>query len=175
MAEVHIIGEIVGASGFPSQSLYCKWSLHIGGSWRILGGLKEGQTQVDNPQNENFAAWSHPLDIHLATKGLSDWPKLHFEVWHQDMFGRNEIYGYGFCHVPTSPGTHNIDCVTWRPKGTYREQIRSYFIGGAPQLRTSDVIYTGPDRCRLSTTAMGTVHLQIGLIVRNFDKFGIEC
>ena len=30
MAEVHIIGQIVGASGFPEHSLFCKWSLSVG-------------------------------------------------------------------------------------------------------------------------------------------------
>ena len=31
------------------------------------------------------------LDIHLATKGLQGWPKLHFQVWDEDMFGRNSL------------------------------------------------------------------------------------
>ena len=104
MAELHVIGEITGASEFPSHNLYCKWSVHVEGSWSILAGLRQGQTQVDNPENEDFAVWSHPIDLHFTTKGLKGWPKLHFEVWHQDNFGRNEIYGYGFCHIPTSPG-----------------------------------------------------------------------
>jgi B9 domain-containing protein 2 len=50
MAEVHVIGEIAGASGFPSQNLFCKWGLTAGGAWRLLEGLSEGQTQVDYPQ-----------------------------------------------------------------------------------------------------------------------------
>ena len=35
MAEVHLIGQLVGASGFPSQSLFCKWGVHIG-EWQLL-------------------------------------------------------------------------------------------------------------------------------------------
>ena len=31
------------------------------------------------------------IDIHLATKGLQGWPKLHFQVWDEDMFGRNSL------------------------------------------------------------------------------------
>lgn len=50
MAEVHVIGEIAGGSGFPSQNVFCKWGLTAGGAWRLLEGLSEGQTQVDNPQ-----------------------------------------------------------------------------------------------------------------------------
>ena len=30
MAEVHVIGQLLGASGFPNQSLFCKWGIHTG-------------------------------------------------------------------------------------------------------------------------------------------------
>lgn len=30
MAEVHVIGQLVGASGFPEHSLFCKWGIHMG-------------------------------------------------------------------------------------------------------------------------------------------------
>uniref|UniRef100_A0A670Z0Y6 B9 domain-containing protein 2 n=1 Tax=Pseudonaja textilis TaxID=8673 RepID=A0A670Z0Y6_PSETE len=70
MAEVHVIGQIVGASGFPSSSLFCKWGIHTGASWKLLSGLREGQTQVDHPQLGDTAYWCHPIDVHFATKGL---------------------------------------------------------------------------------------------------------
>ncbi|XP_047136488.1 B9 domain-containing protein 2 [Hydra vulgaris] len=175
MAELHVIGELDGASGFPTHSLYCKWSVQVEGSWKLLSGVCEGQTQVDNPENEEYSVWSHPIDLHFATKGLKGWPKLHFEVWHQDNFGRNEVYGYGFCHVPTSPGHHKMNCVTWKPVGDWKQRLRSYFVSGGPILRNSDIIYSGTDRYKLTTVAMGTVHLKLSIILRSFDKFGIEC
>jgi len=30
-------------------------------------------------------------DLHLATKGLQGWPKIHLQVWHEDFFGRREL------------------------------------------------------------------------------------
>lgn len=174
MAELHIIGQIVGGSGFPQTSLFCKWGVHTGGAWRLLSGLKEGQTQVDIPQTGEMAYWSHPIDLHYATKGLQGWPKLHFQVWHQDSFGRCSLYGYGYCHVPSSPGHHRISCVTWRPLGTWQEQLAQMFVGGGPQLRSPDLIYSGADRYRLNTEAMGTVELELGVILRHFDKYGVE-
>ena len=50
MAEVHLIGELVGGSGFPSGDLFCKWGLAVGNAWKVLEGLQDGQTQVDHPQ-----------------------------------------------------------------------------------------------------------------------------
>uniref|UniRef100_A0A8B9P6Q4 B9 domain-containing protein 2 n=1 Tax=Apteryx owenii TaxID=8824 RepID=A0A8B9P6Q4_APTOW len=70
MAELHVIGQIVGASGFDESSLFCKWDIHAGGAWKLLAGRREGQTQVDDPQADDVAYWCHPIDVHFATKGL---------------------------------------------------------------------------------------------------------
>ncbi|KAF6287555.1 B9 domain containing 2 [Rhinolophus ferrumequinum] len=70
MAEAHVIGQIVGATGFSENSLFCKWGVHTGAAWKLLSGIREGQTQVDTPQIGDMAYWSHPIDLHFATKGL---------------------------------------------------------------------------------------------------------
>ena len=89
MAEVHLIGQLVGGGEFyPYKSLFCKWSIQTGGAWKLLQGLREGQTQVDNPEEGEVAYWCHPIDVHYASKGLQGWPKLHLQVFHQDNFGR---------------------------------------------------------------------------------------
>lgn len=94
MAEVHIIGQILGGSGFPESSLFCKWKVAMGGGWNIIEGDQEGQTQVDEPTDGSMAYWCHPIDIHMSTKGLQGkkikekqrsklkifilgWPKFH--------------------------------------------------------------------------------------------------
>ncbi|XP_006627517.2 B9 domain-containing protein 2 [Lepisosteus oculatus] len=174
MAELHIIGQIVGASGFPQNSLFCKWGVHTGGAWRLLSGLREGQTQVDSPQIGEVAYWSHPIDLHFATKGLQGWPKLHLQVWDQDSFGRCQMAGYGFCHVPSSPGHHRLRCGTWRPLGPWQDRLVQTFVGGGPQLRSPDLIYTGADRYRLHTVASGTVDLELSIVLRHFDRYGVE-
>jgi len=174
MAELHIIGQLVGAKDYPAASLFCRWSAVAGGAWERLQGEATGQTQVDNPNDGEMAKWAHPIDLHYATKGIQGWPKLHFQVWHQDGYGRSELYGYGFCHVPTSPGEHRIECVTWRPTGNLAEQARSYFVGGGAQVLSLDVVHTASERSFLRTQAMGTVILELGIITRNFEKFGVE-
>ncbi|CAF0889025.1 unnamed protein product [Didymodactylos carnosus] len=132
MAEVHVIGSISGGSGFPDESLFCKWKIHAGSAWRVLQGEQEGQTQVDSPSHEPVAYWCHPIDIHFATKGLQGT----LQVWHQDLYGRTELYSYGFCHIPVSPGYHELDVVTWRPKGSLAEELKTQFIGGSSQLKS---------------------------------------
>ncbi|OQV19081.1 B9 domain-containing protein 2 [Hypsibius exemplaris] len=174
MAELHVIGQIVGASGFPNNRLFCVWEASAGGGWTLISGEKEGQTQVDSPEMDDFALWSHPIDLHYATKGIQGWPKLSFQVWNYDAYNRTQIFAYGFCHVPTTPGDHKIECVTWRPVGGLRERIMTYFLGGGPQLRDFSVVHEATDRHRLYTQSMGKIHLELGVILRGFDKYGVE-
>ncbi|XP_037090126.1 B9 domain-containing protein 2-like [Pollicipes pollicipes] len=173
-AEVHLIGQLLGGSGFPSTQLFCRWNIHTGGAWHHLEGLKEGQTQVDNPLLGDTAIWAHPIDVHYTVKGITGWPKLVVQVYSLDSFGRTDLCGYGFCNLPATPGAHRIDCVTWRPTGSLRDEFRQQFVGGGPQLRSPELVYTPLDRYRLQTVAMGTVHVQMNVILRNFEQYGIE-
>ncbi len=61
MAELHVIGEIVGATDFPSQNVFCKWGVVAGTPWTLLEGEAAGQTQVDHPNDGDMAQWSHPI------------------------------------------------------------------------------------------------------------------
>lgn len=128
MAELHIIGQSVGGSGFSESSLFCKWGIYTGAAWCLLSGLREGQTQVDVLQSGKMVYWSNPIDRHYAAKGLHGWPKLHLQVWHQDSFGWSEIYGYGYCHVPSSTRHHPLSWVTWRLFGSWQEQLTQVLV-----------------------------------------------
>jgi hypothetical protein len=78
----------------PSSLIFplpLQWSLVSGRSWELLEGLDQGQTQVDNAPDGEMVVWAHPLDVHYSCKGLTGWPKLHFQVWGQDVHGRNDV------------------------------------------------------------------------------------
>jgi B9 domain-containing protein 2 len=49
-----------------------------------------------------------------------------------------------------------------------------HFIGGGVELADAERIQNGADRSRLRTEATGRVYLEIGLVFRDFKKFGIE-
>ncbi|KAL3982379.1 Ciliary basal body-associated B9 family protein [Acanthocheilonema viteae] len=174
MAEVHIIGEIESASGFPEQRLFCRWELRFGGGWRVIEGVSKGQTQTDLAEYRDFASFSHPLDIHLVTKTIQGWPSISLQIWHYDEFGRQELYGYGSIYLPASPGEHQMKCYTWRPKGGLREEMMQYFIGGGLQL-SNETSTRLDEHSRLHTVSMGVVRLHISVITKNFDRFGIQC
>ncbi|KAL3314945.1 B9 domain-containing protein 2 [Cichlidogyrus casuarinus] len=112
MGEVHIIGQIISASEFPETSLFCKWAITSGNAWKLISGLNEGQTQLDIPMAGEEAFLCHPVDVHYATKGLQGWPKLYFQIWSNNWVGKNNLCGYGFCHVPSVPGFHEVSLIS---------------------------------------------------------------
>ncbi len=50
----------------------------------------------------------------------------------------------------------------------------AFFMGGGPELVKESLIYSSSDRHRLRTVASGTVHFNIGVVTRNFEKFGVQ-
>jgi B9 domain-containing protein 2 len=106
---------------------------------------------------------------------LQGWPRLLFEIWRQDAFGRLDLEGYGFCHVPTAAGIHELSCPTWRPVGTPAQEFASYFLGGHPGLKSTSTLYTAAsERFRLVTTGTGTVHVRLEVVFRHMEQYGVE-
>jgi B9 domain-containing protein 2 len=113
---------------------------------------------------------------------------MHLQVWHYDQFGRQELYAYGCCFVPISPGEHEViliqflinnhhqvQCHTWRPIGGVRDEMTQSFVGGGQQLRSLESLSNPIDRMRLRTIAMGRVTIRLAIVVRHFDRYGIVC
>lgn len=54
----------------------------IGSSWKHVEGYTEGQTATcSNKFGNTYCAFAHPIDIHLACRGIQGWPKIHIEVY----------------------------------------------------------------------------------------------
>ena len=94
--------------------------------------------------------WAHPVDAHFAAKSLVGWPKMWFQVWSMDAHGAKDLAGYGFAHVPTAAGEHEVEVATWCPEGTAAERLSAFFVGGRPRLKFEEVIHQPGDRsaCR---------------------------
>ncbi|CAG0917253.1 unnamed protein product [Notodromas monacha] len=181
MAELHLIGQLVGAIDFSSGScLFCKWSVSAGGSWRLLGGAESGQTQtaagtmVTGSESGQWF-WSHPIDVHYATKGVQGWPKLMCQVFHLDLHGRCVLEGYGVTHFPASPGLHQVTIPCWKPcSGSLKDQLVKTFLGGSVVLRNPQMAAGPEDRYKLKTSGSGSVLVEINVISRHFNKFGVH-
>lgn len=50
----------------------------------------------------------------------------------------------------------------------------AFFLGGGPELRSDEPIFSSEQRQRLRTQTTGRVLIRMGVMLRNFDKFGVE-
>ncbi|KAA0157581.1 hypothetical protein FNF27_00537 [Cafeteria roenbergensis] len=176
--QVHFLGELVGGTGFPG-GVTCKWAIEVGGegtAWSKSEGLDHGQTQTDYPEDAGAGAvWSHPIDVHYVAGGLKGWPRLTLEVWRVDDHGRLELCGYGFSHLPSSPGMYTLRIPTWRPLGTAAEEMSAFFMGGVPRLaRASYVFSRRSERASFPTVASGTVSVELYVITRAVETHGVD-
>lgn len=176
--QVHFVGEILGGEGFPS-GVTCKWAIEAGGegtTWAKSEGLDRGQTQTDFAAEAGAGAvWSHPIDVHYRAGGLKGWPRLTMEVWRVDDHGRLEICGYGFAHLPSSPGAYTLRVPTWRPMGTAAEETAAFFMGGVPRLARASYVYSRrADRASFPTVASGTVVVEVMVVTRAMETHGVD-
>ena len=103
--QVHLIGEIKQATGFPGNRCFCKYSIRSGNNWICVSGKENGETYEElKDETEDAAQWDHPFDMHYKTTSLRGWPKFFIEVWSADMEGRYSIAGYGVGVVPFQAG-----------------------------------------------------------------------
>jgi hypothetical protein len=54
--------------------------------------------------------------------------------------------GYGFCHVPTTPGKHSLQIPVFRPRGSAFDAVSCFFLGGYPRYAHPDVVLSGTPR-----------------------------
>jgi hypothetical protein len=127
---------------------------------------------IDASWGSAAAVWEHPIDVLLSTTALAGWPQLQVTVWQQDELLRNEIVGYGAVRVPCAPGAHRLEVATWRPEGTWLQELRASFLGGGlPQLMDLRCVThpTEAPRTGLATTTSATVELDIQVLARGFE------
>ncbi len=103
------------------------------------------------------------------------WPKILLEVWHRDSLERCSLLSYGVVALPSAPGHYPcLVCPTWAPVGSIVDRLASLFNGETLQLAEESFVYSAEHRHNLQTTSMGEVHLELNVILKDFEKFGVE-
>lgn len=142
--------------------------------WKFIEGESEGQTTTDCNQIDQKSIFAHPIDLHLATRGIQGWPKLTLEVFSVNALKQFYPVGIGFTHIPTKPGLHQLKIATWRiAPQTVLDSIREKFFTGGFTLVKKDLIHTGIERYKISTISSGSVEVELYLVFKHFRKYNI--
>lgn len=93
-----------------------------------------------------------------------------------DWHGRRLMSGYGFAHLPTTPGPHRIEVSLWRPVGSNQQEMEAHLLGSVPALVSHQPIYEAAwrERCRLVTISAGKVFIDLFVMTRNLKGQGID-
>jgi B9 domain-containing protein 2 len=175
---VHFIGELKGANHLQCPNLSCHYKIVLDthakkpGCWLKMEGVEDGWTQICAPEP---VVWNHPIDLHYTTSSVETWPTVYLELWTQDENGRNDVAGYGQAQLPASPGEHRVEVVVWRPRGTFLEGLRAFFLGGHPQLVSpiSAIVDNNRFHPDFRTETMGTVDLHLTVVTTESESKGI--
>ncbi|XP_070495457.1 B9 domain-containing protein 2 [Chironomus tepperi] len=174
MAEVYIFGQILSAEKFREPNLFCRWNIQAGSLWKFIEGESEGQTATDCNIVDNVSYFAHPIDLHLATRGIQGWPKVSIEVFSVNALKQFYPVAIGFTYIPTKPGFHQLKIATWRiAPQTFFDSIKEKFYTGGFTIVKKDLIHTGIERYKISTISSGTVNLELNIVFKNFRKYNI--
>jgi hypothetical protein len=103
----------------------------------------------------------------LVTQG---WPKLVVKVFeHHDYIGSNTFLAYGICSIPTTSGTHMLQCTTWRANDRMtwlKDELSGFFTNRTTELVGACHIRPPPRRPR-SDSASVSVSCVTTYVVRH--------
>eukprot|EP00241_Pyramimonas_parkeae_P016070 CAMPEP_0114283034 /NCGR_PEP_ID=MMETSP0059-20121206/3881_1 /TAXON_ID=36894 /ORGANISM="Pyramimonas parkeae, Strain CCMP726" /LENGTH=490 /DNA_ID=CAMNT_0001403725 /DNA_START=42 /DNA_END=1518 /DNA_ORIENTATION=+ len=171
IAKLHLLGELVGATGFSRKTLFCEWQLVFGTGWKVIRGEDRGTTHMASPMDDSdFSAFSHPVHLSVQSQNIQHWPKLFVRVHeHHDYVGSDTFLAYGICSLPTTPGTHRVQCVTWRANdrvARLQDELSGYFTSRSAELMSDEYVSLRKEEHAASvvTVGMGTVHLDLAML-----------
>ena len=146
-----------------------------GSLWKFIEGESEGQTATDTNRLDPKSVFSHPIDLHLSTRGIQGWPKLTVEVFSVNSLKQFYPVGVGFTYVPTKPGFHKVTISTWKISPvSLLDSIKEKFFTGGFTVVKKDLISSGIERYKLSTISSGTVEINLNLVFKHFRKYNIQ-
>lgn len=96
------------------------------------------------------------------------------EVWHKNNLDQCSLISYGVINIPSQPGFKKLICHTWRPVGSIVDRLANLFTGETLHLTEDWLIYSHEQRFNLHTENMGIVCFELNLILKDFEKFGVE-
>ena len=169
-AEVHFLGQIVGASNIiENDSVFIEAFFDLGKNWRCLSPTSTIQTQTCFVDEYNFACFAHPFDLHLTTENIFGWPRLVVRLWKLDDTNQVDLISYGTTILPNTNGYHEIEFETWCLKGNVTQETLGFFMGSKPLMNTSDPVTSDLDNRKQIISKPGpTVHLNVEVLLRNF-------
>ena len=175
-AEVHFLGQIIGASNVMEQDkIFIEAYFIVGEQWRFLSPKLNIQTQTSVVDHNNFACFSHPFDLHLTTENLFGWPKMVVRIWKLGDTNKVDLLSYGTGVLPNTQGYSEIEFQTWCLKGSLTDETLWFYMDSKPLMNASDPLDANLLKRKNIISKPGPkVLLSCEVITRNFGFYSIS-
>lgn len=168
---IYLVGSIEQGWFNDVNDVHVKYSVVAGPDWILSSGLDVGITQIaryrlDESGRRNFV-WNQPINLSYRSYNFFGWPQIVVSVYRFDLFGNEQILGYGCTHLPVSnQNPSNIKQIIkiYSPQSSsYLKQILSWITGRKPELVDSKLFARGDCRSLLQMVAVGQLEISFDL------------
>ncbi|KAL0227738.1 hypothetical protein RCL1_003881 [Eukaryota sp. TZLM3-RCL] len=173
MAEVFVIGNLIGTLNVTGCYSSCHFSTHIGSNWELLEGHGEGRTQMAKLEC-GTSYWYHPIDLHFVAHTIVDWPKLLLRVFTRDFTDTDGFAAYGVLVLPTHPGHYELKVPLWRPHGSFKQRVEATLLGGYPEYDKPEVILEDSSRSSITAISCGEVVVELNVAHKGFERQSVQ-
>ncbi|XXQ36340.1 B9 domain-containing protein 1 [Plasmodiophora brassicae] len=172
---VMVSGQVDSCTMLGVDTLYCRYSFRYGHDWTYMHGLEYGMSQIAKTSGASGGRflWNYPIDLTMRSTNPSGWPKLVVSVYGFNMFGKDVVRGYGFVHVPTTPGRHERHVRLYRPRSSsICQQVMAWIHGTPPEYFDSNFVAQGQGRDVTRVQSTGVVKVVFNVVTKNMGAFG---
>lgn len=164
------------------NDVYVKYSIVAGPDWIVSSGTDVGITQIAryrlNDKDARLFIWNQPIIVSYRSYNHHGWPQIVVSVYNFDLFGNDQILGYGCSHLPVSNQTRSnqkqVIKIYSPQSSSYLRQILSWLTGKKPELVDSNLFARGDCRSVLQMVTVGTIELSFSLTTKDVANNGFR-
>lgn len=177
---VNLQGSIEVGSFDSVNDVYMKYSVVTGPDWILSSGSDVGITQISRyKKDENgtrIFVWNQPISISYRSYNYFGWPQIVLSVYYFDLFGNDQLLGYGCTHLPISssspPGSKQLVKIYAPQSSSMIKQLLSWIVGRKPELVNSNLVARADCRSVLQMVHVGHIELSFDLTSKDVASNG---
>lgn len=172
---INLVGSLENGKFESVNDVYVKYSIVAGPDWILSSGKDVGITQIarsrwDEQSGTQQFVWNQPISMSYRSYNCFGWPQIVLSVYNFDLFGNDQILGYGCSHLPISSSEdfQRQEVRIYSPRSTSLvRQIVSWLTGRKPELVDSNLYADGECRSPLHMTEVGKIEFVFNLISKD--------
>jgi B9 domain-containing protein 1 len=176
-------GQIEYAEYPGANNLSCQYKFIYGTDWEVVrvtgegASLESGITQSAEraPGDRAIYTWNFPIEITFKSTNPYGWPKIVLSIVEQKGRGMLPVRGYGWIHIPVTPGRYQLNVRLFRPRSSsIFQEITSALWGKEPEFIKPEFVCEDKGREVTRVKSEGCVSIKLDIMTKNMTHFGFD-